>query len=153
MQKMSFSPYSESEWSISPPSLDKFVADFRRFKQQDNAYVELKSTWQFKRDFPMGMELTTSHNSVKMRIDEFQPIINLLTGRTPQNKTFNQTSSTILVENIFPKMLKLGSTNIVHQLDVLPSTNVSSQASAEITLNKVNGGNSLYWTFKIAKKD
>ena len=71
MQKMSFSPYSESEWSISPPSLDKFIADFRRFKEQDNAYVEIKSTWQFRRDFPIGNEVTNHHSTMRMRIDDF----------------------------------------------------------------------------------
>lgn len=28
MQKMYFSPYSELSWSISPPSLQKFIEDF-----------------------------------------------------------------------------------------------------------------------------
>lgn len=71
MQKMSFSPYSESEWSISPPSLEKFIDDFKKFKEFDNGYVEIKSSWTFKRDNPIGNEVTNSHSSVKMKIEDF----------------------------------------------------------------------------------
>jgi hypothetical protein len=60
MQKMYFSPYSETQWSISPPSLQKFIDDFNSFKGQDRAFVDIKSSWQFKRDNPIGNEVTSS---------------------------------------------------------------------------------------------
>lgn len=42
---MQFSPYSENEWSISPPSLQKFIDDFNYYKDDDNAYVEIKMNY------------------------------------------------------------------------------------------------------------
>jgi len=29
MQKMAFSPYSETLWTISPPALNKLISDFQ----------------------------------------------------------------------------------------------------------------------------
>ena len=45
MQKMFFSPYSETTWSISPPSLTKFINDFDNFSNEEKSYVEIKSEW------------------------------------------------------------------------------------------------------------
>jgi hypothetical protein len=44
MQKMYFSPYSELSWSISPPSLQKFIDDYRQLKsQKSDAFFEVRT--------------------------------------------------------------------------------------------------------------
>ena len=49
-------------------------------------------------------------------------------------------------------MLKLGSTAYANELEVISLTNVSYLSSANLILNKVNGGD-LYWTFSILDHD
>ena len=71
MQKMSFSPYSETKWSISPPSLKKFIKDFNTFKEKEDTYVEIKSHWQFKRDNPIGNEIASGTERVRIDLKDF----------------------------------------------------------------------------------
>jgi len=65
---MNFSPYSETEWSISPPSLVKFIDDYKNLEGDKFAFVEVKSSWSFKRKNPMGNEITQSETKTKMSI-------------------------------------------------------------------------------------
>ena len=65
---MNFSPYSEAEWSISPPSLVKFIEDYRNLEDEPYAFVEVKSSWSFKRSNPMGNEITQSETKTRMSI-------------------------------------------------------------------------------------
>ena len=75
---MHFSPYSESEWSISPPSLKKFIDDYNHFKNDPYAFVEVKSNWLFKRNNPVGNEATASEFKSRMSILKLQPIVSML---------------------------------------------------------------------------
>lgn len=43
MQRAQFTPYSESNWVISNPSLDRLVKDFETYSEDENAEFKLKS--------------------------------------------------------------------------------------------------------------
>lgn len=94
MQKMNFSPYSETEWSISPPSLQKFIDDYNMLKSDQFAFVEVKSSWNFKRSNPMGNEATQSETKTRMSIQKLQPIVDMLDDEI-YHTDLNSTNDTV----------------------------------------------------------
>jgi hypothetical protein len=78
--------------------------------------------------------------------------VNLLINSENQTNITDIVISTIFVRDMFPKMLRLGSSPVARQLEVLPLQNISSFSSASLTLNKLKSGD-LYWTFSIAESD
>ena len=53
MQKLQFTSYSESQWTISPPSLKRFITDFKNVAKDqalDAEIINFKSSWTFTRD-------------------------------------------------------------------------------------------------------
>lgn len=53
---------------------------------------------------------------------------------------------------MFPKILRLGSTNHAKTLEVIPKTDVQYYTSVNLTLNK-EARSGFYWTFKINKDE
>lgn len=52
MQKLQFNTYSETQWTISPPSLKKFINDFKSIskdKTKETEIVNFKAQWTFTR--------------------------------------------------------------------------------------------------------
>ena len=43
MQKMKFTSYSETDWSISTPSLMKLVKDYKNFKENAFSFLDIKT--------------------------------------------------------------------------------------------------------------
>ena len=93
--------------------------------------------------------------TARLPISKLQPIIDTLS-----NSKKNSTGSAILVEDLFPKMLKLGDTQQSHILDAIPiMPNVTVMSSGRLALK--NGGvkdgnttlNQLYWAYEILQKD
>ena len=77
----------------------------------------------------------------------------LLQGKaTENNNSKKDNTSVIFVENIFPKLLRLGSTGQSHVLDAQPKQNVSMFSSIYLNLNKVNR-QELYWTYELLDQD
>lgn len=56
MQRVQFTPYSQSNWVISYPSLQRLVQDFEAYSADENAEFMLKSSWDFTREMPTGVE-------------------------------------------------------------------------------------------------
>ncbi|TNV87609.1 hypothetical protein FGO68_gene11570 [Halteria grandinella] len=156
MQKMYFSPYSEYAWQISPPSLQKFISDYNNLKSDQSAFFDVKAKWVLKRDNPIGNEQATSQLSVRKKIGMLQPIIDALNehqGEAIGNVT-DHSKSTILIENLLPKFLKLGDSQLAQPLDVIPLlSNLSTFASAKLSLNHGLNDTSLYWTYQVLASD
>lgn len=56
MQKMYFSPYSETGWEISPPSLEMLITDYESMQNDSTAFVDIKARYSFQRANPIGFE-------------------------------------------------------------------------------------------------
>ena len=104
MEKMKFSPYSEYAWDITPPSLDKFTEDFQQAINTGGQFT-ITSAWTFNRDYPIGYEDAGNSLTTTMNATDFAPIIELL-----NSEDTSATSAGIVVDDIFPKLLTLGST-------------------------------------------
>jgi hypothetical protein len=86
MQKMYFSPYSELSWSISPPSMQKFIEDYQQLKSENlDAFFEVKTQWVFERDNPIGNEETRSEMHTRLPLNQLEPIINTMNSHSNQN--------------------------------------------------------------------
>jgi hypothetical protein len=86
MQKMYFSPYSELSWSISPPSLQKFIDDYLALMASTATFFEVKTQWTFRRENPIGNEQTGQEIRSRLQISQLQPVIDLLRTKV-QNGT------------------------------------------------------------------
>lgn len=64
---MRFSPYSEQEWSISPPSLQKFIQEYNEDNNNNQSYIDVRSIWSFRRNDPMGNEVTMADTTSRMK--------------------------------------------------------------------------------------
>lgn len=97
----------------------------------------------FERDNPIGNEETRSEMRTRLPLSQLEPIINTMYSHSNQNLTaIGNNSSTILVTNIFPKLLKLGSTQQTHLLEVVPlQSNFSMLGSAKLSLKMGGKGN------------
>ena len=97
----------------------------------------------FERDNPIGNEETRSEMRTRLPLSQLEPIINTMYSHSNQNMTAEgNNSSTILVTNIFPKLLKLGSTQQTHLLEVVPlQSNFSMLGSAKLSLKMGGKGN------------
>ena len=71
MQKVEFSPYSETEWTISPPSMKKFISDFDNIVDVEGSYVDIRVQWSFYRENLLGTETATGYNEVRINSTEF----------------------------------------------------------------------------------
>jgi piezo-type mechanosensitive ion channel component 1/2 len=118
MQKMYFSPYSEMGWSISPPSLQKFIDDYNQLQPSPQSFFEVKTSWSFKRENPIGNEQTGQEIRSRLLISQLQPVIDLLSQKRPSENATGSTSR-ISVPNVFPKLLKLGGTQQSHIMDAI----------------------------------
>ena len=61
MQKLQFNTYAESQWTISPPSLKRFINDFKSVSKdpsKEASIVNFRAYWSFNRDNPTGKEKT-----------------------------------------------------------------------------------------------
>ena len=81
MQKLQFTSYSESQWSISPPSLKRFINDFKtaaKDKAADADMINFKSSWMFIRDNPTGKEKPEGKKTVALSKRDCMPLIKML---------------------------------------------------------------------------
>ena len=115
---MYFSPYSEMGWSISPPSLQKFIDDYNQLQPSPQSFFEVKTSWSFKRENPIGNEQTGQEIRSRLLISQLQPVIDLLSQKRPSENATGSTSR-ITVPNVFPKLLKLGGTQQSHIMDAI----------------------------------
>lgn len=93
----------------------KFIDDYNRLKQDKKAFFDIKGVITLKRNNPIGNEIATHETKSRLSIKKLQPIIDLLSLEESSNEGTeqekgNDRQNTILVENIFPKLLKLGDT-------------------------------------------
>ena len=81
MQKIQFNTYSDSQWTISPPSLKRFINDFNNSAKdagQDVPILNFKAVWTFKRDNPTGKEKTEGRKVIPLTKKDMLPIIMML---------------------------------------------------------------------------
>jgi hypothetical protein len=81
MEKLQFTSYSESQWTISPPSLKRFIADFRNVAKDqplDAEMIYFKSSWTFNRDHPAGKEKPEGKKVVALSKKDCLPLIKML---------------------------------------------------------------------------
>jgi hypothetical protein len=76
---------------------------------KSDAFFEVRTQWVFERDNPIGSEETRQELRSRLPLEKLEPIINTMVNEQKQG-VVNSSESTILVSNIFPKLLKLGST-------------------------------------------
>src|SRR5258708_5722515 len=105
MQKMQFSPYSESLWTISPPAMAKFISDFNMFNAYNDSYIDIMATFDLERDNPVGEEDCQYVSSVRLNCSVFQSMIDMLeTSDDDDNSTDSVTSTNaVFVLDLFPK--------------------------------------------------
>jgi len=81
MQKLQFNTYSETQWTISPPSLKKFINDFKSIskdKTKETEIVNFKAQWTFTRGQPTGTEKTEGQKIIALSKKDFLPVIEML---------------------------------------------------------------------------
>ncbi len=81
MQKIQFTTYSDSQWTISPPSLRRFIKDFKavsKDKSNEIQMIRFKSRWTFVRDNPVGKEKVEGEQIVILSKKDFLPVIEML---------------------------------------------------------------------------
>jgi hypothetical protein len=81
MQKLQFNTYSENQWTISPPSLRRFLADFQeasKDKSHDDEMVNFKAKWQLVREFPLGKEKAEGSKTVALSKKDFEPVLRMI---------------------------------------------------------------------------
>lgn len=103
MQRVQFTPYSQTNWVISNPSLERLVSDFEALSNTEDAKFALTSSWSFLRGMPTGKETTKGDYEIRMPMADMKPFIDLIKSKI----TGEPEKSTIRVNNLFPKMLRL----------------------------------------------
>ena len=78
MQRVQFTPYSQSNWVISYPSLQRLVQDFETYNADAGAKFMLKSSWSFTRSMPSGKETAKGDKPIIMPLSDIQPFIELI---------------------------------------------------------------------------
>jgi len=81
MQKLQFNTYSDNQWTISPPSLKKFIKDFKTVTkdvEDDLSIVNFKAEWSFVRKNPIGKETTKGTKVIPLSKKDMLPIIMML---------------------------------------------------------------------------
>ena len=115
MQKTQFTPYSENNWFISSPSLNRLAEDYQQFQRESTMVNESKikftSTWSFKRNQPQEAQTTEGTITKQMGLSEFQPFIDLILhhGSNSEESEESSNSAQIKVDGLFPRLLKLSS--------------------------------------------
>ena len=75
---MQFTPYSQQNWVISNPSLDRLVQDYQVYSKNPAAVFDVKSSWAFVRDQPSGTETTKGSLTSTIDLNKIQPFVELL---------------------------------------------------------------------------
>jgi hypothetical protein len=78
MQKLQFNTYSDTQWTISPPSLKRFIQDFNiqsKGKSDDTEIIRFKADWKLKRDNPIGKEQASGRKEIGLTKGNFTSII------------------------------------------------------------------------------
>lgn len=78
MQRVQFTPYSQQNWVISNPSLDRLVQDFEAYSKEPKAEFKLKSSWSFTREMPAGKEVTKGDTEVRQDLVSIKPFTDLI---------------------------------------------------------------------------
>jgi hypothetical protein len=82
LQRVQFTPYSENNWFISSPSLQRMAQDYEMFSQPSNgdseAKVKFTSSWSFTRDQPADAQTATGSIVREMTLTSFKPFIDLI---------------------------------------------------------------------------
>ena len=69
-QRVQFTPYSQQNWVISNPSLDRLVQDFELNSGDKEAEFKVKSSWSFTRTQPTGKETAKGDIEVTQPLSE-----------------------------------------------------------------------------------
>ena len=104
LQRVQFTPYSQQNWVISDPSLDRLVEDFKAHQNETNAVFSLQSSWSFTRGLPSGKEIAKGKQIVELDLNSITPFIELIESEKTQEKK----EAKIRVLGLFPKLLRLG---------------------------------------------
>lgn len=91
MQKMQFSPFSETSWTISPPMLEKFIKDFDDIDDAQGAYITVRGKWIFNRENPVGAETASGESIVKIPTHELTGVVNVIKTRGQNNTDASDT--------------------------------------------------------------
>ena len=78
MQRVQFTPYSQSNWVISYPSLQRLVQDYEAYNTDQNAEFMIKSSWSFTRGMPTGKEAAKGDIELKLPLSTIQPFTDLI---------------------------------------------------------------------------
>ena len=153
MQRVQFTPYSQSNWVISYPSLYRLVQDFENYSQNPAATFMIKSTWSFTRKMPAGLETAKSDIQVVMPLATIEPFTALIQSELNQEEQV----ASIRVENFFPKMLRLGQKSETQYLEVQPKEQQygylpTKFVDVDLKLQRSKDG-TLYWTFSVVGED
>jgi len=150
MQRLQFTPYSESNWLISNPSLKKLAHDFDTFNELAGSTWKLTSTWEFDREFPVKSGKATGKHETVLPIASFRPFIDLILR--PQSG--NRTQAKVQINDVFPKLLKLGEKSHSSNLEVFSKDPAYADLNTgiELTLFRPLDGQ-MYWTFSMPDED
>jgi len=85
---------------------------------------------------------------VRVTKEKLKPVFDAIKNKSKEGVT---ESKTIQVENLFPKLLELGSTSETRRLNVQENSSLDQMTSVNLKLN-VDGDN-LYWAFDIEESD
>lgn len=149
---MQFTPYSQSNWVISTPSLNRLVQDFETYSRDAKAEFMLKSSWSFTRALPVGKEAAKGDIEVNLPLATIKPFTDLLqSAPTGEEKT-----ASIRVNDLFPKMIRLGAKAETQALEVsareLNGETPTKSVSVDLQLHRAKDG-TLYWTFAVAGQE
>jgi hypothetical protein len=81
MQKLVFNTFSDSQWTISPPSLRSFVKDFKviaKEKGDNDTIVNFILSFEFLRGAPVGKEKARGRHVVELSKNDIIPVETIL---------------------------------------------------------------------------
>jgi len=63
---------------ITPPGLARLGQDYNIYSQANSSYVELKASWMFGREYPLGSEEANGDKAITLSLDSLQPFVDLI---------------------------------------------------------------------------
>ena len=120
------------------------MQDLDSYSSDEKAQFSVKGMWSFTRGSPTGKETAKGEKVVKMPLSSMRVYTDLITARS----TDETQTARLKIDELFPKMLRLGQTDYTSSLSVEPNEeNSSMYFSVDLVVHKTND-NQLYWTFE-----
>lgn len=142
MEKVQFNTYSDNQWTISPPSLRRFINDFKttsKDKDVESQVLNFRAQWMLQRDNPIGKEKTVGYKTVALSKQDFMPVIEMLErdmnmkkpsfGRGVPPPSTNPAKLLLQLDSEIPGtdvMLQLSDESDENSTSIAPSTNASA---------------------------